>query len=73
MALFKTLYPFYQFKSSYVHWTAIIAFKLTILWLHKAGDARVVYTNKMTKQTLFLAIPMVPTYHNYTLIVVVEV
>ena len=37
-----------------------MAFKLTILSLHEAGDTIFVYDDKMVKQTIFGAIPVAP-------------
>ena len=61
-ALWKALDLFYWFVCSVAHREAIMAFEMTILSSHAAGDARFVCDDKMVKRSTFRAIPMAPTY-----------
>ena len=61
-ALWRALDLLYQLICSAAHQAAIMAFEMTILSSHAAGDARFVCDDKMVKRTIFWAILMAPTY-----------
>ena len=61
-ALWRALNLLYQLMCSAAHQVAIMAFELTILSSHAAGNARFMCDDKMVKRNIFRAILMAPTY-----------